>query len=177
MLQLTYRERLLTWVGGSLLTLGTVYGFIVKPTLDRTQRLYELLPEKQQALEQVERMGQQYTELTQQLSGLRSTFPDATSPGSLLAHLDTLLERHALNEKATLNPELPQQEGPYTIQVIRIQLEDIPLPGLLAFLQELRTSTPRMHVEVMDLNQVVKSAHTLNANLTLTSPSRSRSST
>jgi type II secretory pathway component PulM len=174
MIQLTHRERWLAWAGGSLLTLGTLYGFLIKPALDRTQRLYELLPQKQRALEQIERMGQRYSQLRQHVDQLQADFPDSPDRGSILGQLDTLLKQHGLDRLATLEPEPPIQQGPYTVTVIQIRLDGVTLPGLLAFLQELRTSTPPLHVETMGLTPGTATSDTLKAQLTLYSPSRTQ---
>lgn len=172
MIQLTQREHKLAWIGTAILVVGLFYGFIIKPALDRTERLYELVPQKQKALAQIQRLGQRYTQLNLHMNNMRSAFTDPAGGGALLAHLDTLLKRHGLGTNATLDPELPVQEGPYTVNVIQVQLEGIHLPALLAFLQELRTGSLPLHVETMGLNRPKGAKDHLNAQLTLYSPSR-----
>ena len=167
MIQLTQRERRLAIAGSSILGLGLLYGFVIKPIQDRTQRLYELLPDKHKTLEQVEQLGQEIRHLQTGVKRLHSSIPHTTGYASTLTYLENLLTKHQLKQSASLVPEQPIEEGPYTVTVIQIDLQAIALPRLLSFLQELNFSEQPLKVETMGLNQNNGTSGSLDAHLIL----------
>lgn len=172
MIQLTERERWLAVTGGLLLMVGFLYAFLIKPARTRTQRLYELLPQKQKILQQLELQGKQYLQLKDQIAKHHNAFPDIPTDGALLLYLETLLTRYGLDY--AMNPEAPIQEGSFHIAVVQIHLENIPLKTLLTFLQDISTSPTPISVDFMQLNHPDEENGHLDAALTLHSPSRSK---
>ena len=168
MVQLTQRERWLAAAGILLLVCGGVYGFILKPVVKRSQRLYEIIPRKQQELERIGNQGEQLVELETLVKQLHDRLPETDAEIAPLPHLESLLEIHDL-KVSTMNKEPSVQEGDYTVTIIHIQLEEVSLAGLLRFLQDINDEETPLHVATIQLTRGAEDQGRLNVALTLNS--------
>ncbi len=170
MLQLTPRERWFALAGIALLASGAFYGFLIKPISERTQRLYEIVPQKQQELTRLEEQGQQYVQLKNRVQQLQSKLPDTDTEIAPLPHLESLLEVHDLKQRVTtMNQEPSVQEGRYSLTVVQIRMEGVTLASLLRFLQDIKDDDIPLHVHTMQLTRGPESLEKLDAALTLNS--------
>lgn len=167
---LTSRERWLGLGGGCILLGGALYGFLLKPISVRTQRLYEIIPQKRQDLQKMKLQGEQYLNLQTRLKQLNEKLPETDAEIAPLPLLESLLENHDLKKQLTLmNQEPSVQEGPYTITVIQIRLEDVPLPVLLQLLEDIKDGEAPLNVETIQFSRRADSKGKLDAALTLNS--------
>lgn len=164
MIQLTKRERRL---GIGLLTAGVVwalYGFAFEPMRDRLRTLQRVIPEKQEELQQVRSLSDQYSALRRDVEHVRARMAAQDTDFQLLPFLEGLIEEQQLVPfLAKIKPDtLPSQSG-YSETLVTIDLEGIALTQLVRFLETLEASDALTQVDTLHIRKNPASPMRLNA--------------
>ncbi|MFC1761586.1 type II secretion system protein GspM [Planctomycetota bacterium] len=172
MLQLTSRERWIAIVSTSVLLLLAGYGWLIKPTLARTQRLYQVIPEKRQTLARLQAQHAKVEVLNSRMTTLQQQLQKSGRKTALLSQLETTVDQHGLKENLTsMTPEPPIMEGNYSVTLVEIRFEDVSFRRLLTFLREVKADMEAIRIGLLHITPGTSSAGLLNTTVRLHCPS------
>ena len=164
MIQLTRRERRL---GIGLLTVGAVlalYGFVLEPMQNRMRTLQRVIPERQEELQQVRSLSEQYRSLRKDVEHVRARMAAQDTNFQLLPFLEGLIEKQQLMPFLVKmdGDTLPSQPG-YSETLVTIDLEGIALAQLVRFLETLEASDALAQVDTLHIHKDPANPMRLNA--------------
>ena len=141
MIRLTQREKLLA---GSLLifaTAWTLFTVVVSPALDRIETLNRVVSEKQQELEQVREISNEYIYLSNSLDNLNAKVDLQQETFELLPFLESLIGECGLSDNVeTMKRQVLPIDSNFSRIVVEVRLERLSIGRLVDFLSKIESS-------------------------------------
>ncbi|MBN1507628.1 MAG: type II secretion system protein M [Sedimentisphaerales bacterium] len=147
MVTLTKRERFLAM--GLAAVAGTLglYAMIIRPTYHRIQTLERIIPDRQAELHMLEAKSVEYLALCNEFESFRARASAQDPNFELLPYLETLTAKHGLKHNVVaMAPDALPLQGDYSATVVRLELDGVGMKQLVAFLKEIDTSEPCVHL-------------------------------
>ncbi len=170
-MRLNRREQRAALVAVILLSVGVLYGFVLKPTLTRTETLRRVIGDKRQQLQELRARGERYVALSQGYRDLQQQILLIDPNQELLLMLDSIIQQRNLKPHLTkMEGKTIPLEGPYTEIQVETTLEDISFKQLVLFLEAIETAPTLARVQRLYLKPDQQHDHRLYATLTITQP-------
>lgn len=171
MIQLNTRERLLAIVLLVAFAVWAAWAVAVEPARDRIRTLERIIPEKQSQLHQLQTNGAEYAALENEFKGLRAKMAAQDPHFELLPFLERMIESHKLAGHATWKqPNIVQVQPDYSEAVVTIELQDVDLRQLVAFLTALESSDAVVQVGSLHIRKDATNDALLDSTVEIHSP-------
>lgn len=148
MIRLTRREKLLA--GGLFLFAAAwfLFAVAVNPTLDRIETLNRVISEKQQELEEVRTISEEYMYLNNILDNVHAKVDSQQETFELLPFLESLIEECGLAKNLeTMKRQVLQIDSNYSEVIVEVRLESLSIGRLVDFLSKVESSQARIRTK------------------------------
>jgi len=134
LLRLSGREKWMLGGGGIVALFLITYFMWIDPVLIRMEKLEKLIPRKQQALQELLVLKEEYSEVAQKIEVIEKGLP-AESAFSALAFLEDNAKRNRIRDKiAFIRPLSPQLKKPYREIPVEVKIQNVKLRQIIPFL-------------------------------------------
>ncbi len=149
-------------IATAVVTAIAFYAYAVKPTIERTNTLMRILPEKQHALQQLQVKSKQYLALHGRLAGIDLQAESRLS-GEALTVLDTITAKSGTaGNVAYMKKQSLPLDSKYNQTVAELRFENITLSQLVDFLFEAQSSTTPLQVKSLYIEKSRTNPNQLN---------------
>ncbi len=147
LMRLSGREKWMLGGGGLLAIFLVVYFIWVDPMLMRMEKLEKLIPRKQQALQELLLLKEEYLEISQKIKGIEKGLP-AESAFSSLSFLEENAASNRIRDKiAFIRPLSPQLKKPYREIPVEVKIEDVSLYQIIPFLSAIERAPQGLRIK------------------------------
>lgn len=175
MMQITAKERILAALLMVALATWALYSLALKPARDRIQTLQRIIPEKQAQLQDLQAKSVQYAALKRDFDLRRASLASQDPDFQLLPFLEATIEQHKLAQHAMMGGRDPLQPQPdYGEALVTIELHNVSLQQIVAFLRDVDTSKPVVHIGSLQIRKAPNNEGQLDSTIEISSPKRSR---
>ena len=141
MIRLTQREKLLA--GGLVIFAAawSLFAVTVNPAFDRIKTLNRVISEKQQELEQVREISNEYIYLSNSLDNLNAKVDLKQETFKLLPFLESLIDECGLSDNVeTMKRQVLPIDSNFSRIVVEVRLERLSIGRLVDFLSKIESS-------------------------------------
>ena len=141
MIRLTRREKILAITLTILVGGWALFAIAVKPAIERTKTLHRVINEKQDELQKLHAISNEYISLRNNLDKVRTKVASQEKGFELLPFLETLIRKQGLAKKiATMKQQVLKVGAGHSETIVEIRLENLTLKQLVDFLRNVESS-------------------------------------
>ena len=141
MIQLTRKERRLVLAIVIFCIICAVFGFVIKPAVDRIGTLARVIPEKTEVLAQLRQKSKQYLALRNGMDGVKNTANLEDDDFELLTFLESITDKEHLTRKVTtMQQKIAPLDSNYNEIIVEVGLERLTFEQLVEFLVKIESS-------------------------------------
>lgn len=134
--QLDNRQRILLICTSLILLIFLVYQLMISPYFDSRSRLIHSVQQKQEDLQEIKKLRQEYLLVKKEEGGIRDRLAKRSKDFALFSFLDQQAEQAKVKEKIKyMKPSIAEGEGPLRESLVEMKLQETTLEGLVAFLK------------------------------------------
>lgn len=163
MIRFTHREKLLAAASAVFVLIWSLYALAVKPAIARVATLNRVIPQKQSELEQLQNASKKYLHVHNSLADLQSQMASQGQGFELLPYLESLIQQHNLAKHAAMKPQTLQPAPGYAETVVELELEDVKLSQLVAFVSAVESSDIPARTKTLHITRGAADNDRLNA--------------
>ena len=160
MIRLTQREKLLA---GSLFIFAmawTLFTVVVSPALNRIETLNRVISEKQQELEQVREVSNEYIYLSNSLDNLNAKVDLQQETFELLPFLESLIGECGLSDNVeTMKRQVLPIDSNFSRIVVEVRLERLSIGRLVDFLSKIESSYAKVRTKSLYIKKNMGDSH------------------
>lgn len=153
MIQLAPREKTLAIFLVATVGAWAAWTLAVQPAQERIRKLERLIPEKQAQLRELQAKGAEYTALANEFKGLRTKMASQDPAFQLPTYIETMIARHKLAGHATMRATTVQPRPDYSETVVAVEIQDVALRQLVAFLSAVEATDAVVRVGSLHLRK------------------------
>jgi hypothetical protein len=171
MIRLTRREKLLAVALAVFAGGWGLYALAVKPALERTKTLRRVISEKQDELEKLRAVSNEYIFLRDSLNDLRTKVASQERGFELLPFLETIIQEHGLTKKVgTMKQRVLQLGTNHSDTVVEVRLENLTLKQLIDFLRKVESSKVLARTKSLYIKKNLTNAEMLDSVIEIHNP-------
>ncbi|MFH1371099.1 MAG: hypothetical protein ABII09_07435 [Planctomycetota bacterium] len=153
------RTKRMLLIATAVVATAAFYAFAIKPAAERTNTLLRILPEKQQALQQLQVKSRQYLALHARLAGIDLQANESET----LTVLDTITTQSGTTSNvAYMKKQSLPLDSKYNQTVAELRFENITLNQLVDFLFKARSSTTPLQIKSLYIEKSRTNQNLLN---------------
>lgn len=138
--QLDSRQRILLFCAVIFLLLFLAFQLAVSPFLDARQRLRNTVHKKQEDLQQIQKLRQEYLLVKKQEGGIKDRLAKRPPGFALFSFVDQQAEQAQVKGKVlSMKPSLLEGDGPFRESLVELKLQEVTLEELVGFLKLLES--------------------------------------
>ena len=154
MIQLTPRERRLAIGAALFIAAWALYGFTVKPTLDRLETLNRVIPEKHAVLAELTAKSREYTALRRRLTRLGQEIASEPGDFALPAFLEESAENCGISDHVvSMQSEPPRSKATYVETLVTVKIENLTLNQLVKFLTAIQSGPAFVRIKSLTIQK------------------------
>jgi general secretion pathway protein M len=134
--QLEYRQKVLLLGVSIVLLLFFVYQLLVSPYVDARARLQNSVEQRQEDLEQIKKLRQDYLLVKKREGGIKDRLAKRSRDFALFTYVDRMADQAKIKDAIQyMKPSVATGEGPLQESLVELKLQEATLEGLVNFLK------------------------------------------
>jgi general secretion pathway protein M len=163
-IKLNKREKISVAAAAVAILIFLLMQFLVFPLFDKNTQLSQTISTRQQELEQIQRLQQEYRQTADKAEQAKRHLKTRRRGFTLFSFLETLAGKTGLKSRISyMKPSTTtQKDSAYRISMVEMKLSGITMPQLLAYLHGIETSRDMIAIKRLSISKGEKQADLIN---------------